>query len=136
MNLYSAFVDIIGNFRNLSTRIVYVKKRRPSLPWLTPDILTAITAKEQLWKKFRRSPNNATLEVECKVQRNRVNALIRSAKRNYYSKKISDARSDSKKTWSVVNELRGHKQKNVTETLKKHFGTNLTPTVHAFNSFF
>lgn len=99
-------------------------------------LFDAITHKDKLWKKFRRSPNNVSLEIDCKLQRNRVNALIRSAKRTYFARKISDARSDPRKTWTVVNELRGYVKKNVTEALRKHFGTDMVTTVNAFNNFF
>uniref|UniRef100_A0A131Y4P1 Putative tick transposon n=1 Tax=Ixodes ricinus TaxID=34613 RepID=A0A131Y4P1_IXORI len=135
-NIYPMFINILNNFRNSSKKVVYVRKRKPSLPWLTPAILDAITLKEQLWKKSRRSPNNAVLKLECKIQRNRVNALLRSAKRSYFSKKIRDAGSDSRKTWCVINELRGHVRKNMTETLRDHFGTDMTSTAQAFNNFF
>lgn len=117
-------------------KVVHVKKRRPTLPWATSEILEAIVLKEQLWRKSRRSPNNAALKLDCKIHRKRVNTLIRSAKRSYFTKKISDAGSDVKKTWSMINEFRGCLKTNVADSLIKHFGTDLTLTVKKFNPFF
>lgn len=135
-NLYRKFIDVVVHFRNNARKTVYVKKRNPKLPWLNSNILNAIDLKEKFWKKSRRYPNNAALKLESKIHRNFVTALIRSAKRTYFAIKISDARFDSRKTWAVINEVRGHLKNNIYETLRKHFGADMLATVNAFNRFF
>lgn len=136
ISLYPKFIEIIKRFQMMSKTVVRIKKRKPKLPWLTSEILDAIDHKEKLWKRSRRSPTNAALKLECKIYRNRVNALLRSAKRIYFANKISNARSNPRLTWSVVNELRGSTKKNVSLTLRKHFGFDMNLTVNALNSFF
>lgn len=121
--IYSKFIHIWQNITGLSKRVVTVKKRHAEHLWLSNDIIAAIKYKELLWMRCRRSPDNVDLQIKFKSERNRVTALIRSAKRNYVKQKLVDARSDSRVTWSVVNELRGeHKAKHsVDETIAKYF---------------
>ena len=39
--------------------------------------------------------------------------IIKLAKRNYYSKRFQNVQGDLKKTWSLINELRGKKKQNI-----------------------
>ena len=102
---------------------MYIKKRNPDLLWLNSNILTAISDKNALWARCRRSPNNVQLKLDFKSTRNKVNAMIRSAKRNYYQKKFAEFRSDARKTWSLINEFRGTStHHSIDDALKQKIG--------------
>lgn len=68
--------------------------------------------------------------------RNRVNALIRSAKRRHYQNKFSNSQSPAC-TSALVNDLRGVCQtKNISDSLTRDFGRVTFSTVKNFNEFF
>ena len=43
--------------------------------------------------------------MKYKKYRNKLNHIIRLAKKNYYNKKLSDSKSNLKQTWQTMNEL-------------------------------
>lgn len=88
--------------------------------------------------RCRRSPDHVNGQINFKSERNRVTALIRSARRNSVKEKLVDARSDSRVTWSVVNELRGeHDAKySVDEKIAKYFPGSKHSTANSFNVHF
>lgn len=136
-DIYQKFVLVFSQFYQASQKVVYIKKRNPDLLWLNANILAAIRDKNALWARCRRSPSNVQLKSDFKSCRNKVNAMIRSAKRNYYRKKFTEFRSDARKTWSLINEFRGHNgHHSIDDTLKLNFGSNLRPVVENFNAFF
>lgn len=47
------------------------------------------------------------LRLEFKIVKNKVNAVITSAKHAYYKKQFFETRFNVRKTWSLENELRG-----------------------------
>lgn len=136
-DVYNDFVHLFTSFKKSSTRTIVVTKRRSNQPWLNSDILDAITYKELLWTRSKRQPNNDLLKVLFKSARNKVNALIRSAKRVHYNKKFSESRLNMAKTWSLVNELRGKDVGlSVDDKILRSFGPNISNTVNEFNNFF
>lgn len=134
--LYPKVVSLINSLKESSTVTVRVKKRRSEQVWLNDHILEAIRNKELLWKRSRRAPGNEVLKAEFKSSRNRVNALIRSAKRHHYTQKLYNARFNSGETWSIINELRGVARKSISDLLEKSFGFNLATTANSFVQHF
>lgn len=136
-DLYAAFAQLLTSFRNKSERIITVKKRKPEQAWLNNNILEAIKYKDFLWSRVRHSPGNALFKIEFKIARNKVNALIRSAKRAHYKKQFAESRFNMKKTWSLTNELRGAVSKRCgQESLTEAFPSNAKKIAEAFNNFF
>lgn len=135
-DVYPKFVLVFKQFYERCRREIFVKKRNPDLVWLNANILDAIREKNALWARCRRSPNDAHLRILFKSCRNKVNAMIRSAKRISYHRKFSQSHSDARKTWSLINELRGHQRHSIDDTLERHFGDNLQSIVEDFNVFF
>ena len=43
--------------------------------------------------------------MKYKKYRNKLNHIIRLAKKNCYNKKLSDSKSNLKQTWQTMNEL-------------------------------
>lgn len=92
-NLYSAFVEVLKSFYVVSKKEVIFKKRSDK-PWFNTDIMKAIKTKEALGSRSRRTPKNEELRAEYRSARNRVNAIIRSAKRHYFQKQFFECRSN------------------------------------------
>lgn len=134
---YGNFVHVLGEFYDKSISHKQVRKRRPDCLWLSTEILSLIEEKDSLWARCRRNPLDETARAEFRICRNKVTALIRTAKRRYYNKKFAEARANPKKTWSLINGLRGHSSsQSVDETVRKNFGEDLHSTVENFNDFF
>lgn len=136
-NAYNKFVSIFSSFMNQSRRKRYVRRRRSDQGWLTVDILEAIKFREVLWQRCRRSPGNSLLRSEYVCERNRVSALIRSAKRRYVQNKFFESRFHMAKTWSLVNEFRGVSNKySIDALIESNFGSDASSVVTAFNDYF
>lgn len=134
-DIYLNFVQLFKQFTEASKKIIVVKQRKDNIRWLNKDILSAIKLKEIAWKRCRRSPHNSSFKAEFRTIRNRVNALIRSAKRLYFQKQFSESRRNSVKTWSLINELRGVTSPQF-QNFDSAFGPNSLATANTFNDFF
>ena len=73
-------------------------------PWMTRGLLNLIRKKNKLYKKYIRNRNSA-LESQYKSYKNKLNHLIRLAKRNYYDDKFEKTKNDLKKTWKLIHEV-------------------------------
>lgn len=125
-DVYTRFSEQFRLFRWQARKIITVRRRRNDHDWLTDDILSSIKLKDALWARCRRSPKNAQLKEEFRIMRNRVNALIRSAKRIYFRKAFFKARSNISQTWCLVNQLRGKGVKrSIDDTLEAVLATIL-----------
>ena len=64
--------------------------RRSDNLWITKGLRKSSKTKEVLYKKFLKNPTSKN-EHDYKLYRNKLNHLIRIAKKNYYCKKFSQA---------------------------------------------
>ena len=71
-----------------------------SSPWITPGRLRSINKRNRLCKKFIRSPS-----LSNETYKNKLNHLIRIAKRKYYDTKFESAKNDLRTTWKLLNEV-------------------------------
>lgn len=118
------FLDNFHNCYRYSKRSVRVKKRKTNLPWINNNIMAEIKIKEVLWRRCRRHPEDMVIKRDFRLQRNKVTALIRLSKNRYFQGLFRDARNVVKKTWRVINELRGQKVVgNLDDVLRSHFRT-------------
>jgi len=89
-------------------------KRTPmNNPWITPSIANAIDKKHELRKQWTDTINNSNVsgdealhEIFTKYRR-LLKHVINTAKNSYTCEKILENKEDSKKTWRIINELRG-----------------------------
>ena len=112
------------------------KRTAKNNPWITSGLIASINRKHELYDLWRKaskkkclsksSPNHAdcltlcynctnkvTRHEEFKAHRKLLNHLINSAKRKYHGVKITECAGDSKKTWQIINELRGKKRREI-----------------------
>ena len=71
-------------------------------PWITRAILKSIKQKNRLFKIHRCNPNNYN-ETTYKKYRNKLNSVIRQAKREYHFEKFQEVKHDLKLTWQFIN---------------------------------
>ena len=101
------------NFRIESE--TFNRSRRNMLvnPWITPGIIASVKKKEFHYKQWKKSINTLNLLGDFELYtiytnfRRELKNIIRSAKKSYYCKKFSKVSGNMKKTWALINELRG-----------------------------
>ena len=110
----------------------YSKRTAKNNPWITSGLTVSIDRKHFLydaWKKAekekclhpseKRQPNcdcaNCKNEIAChtefRAHRKLTTHLINCAKRKYLGGKINECIGDSRKTWQVINDVRGKKKR-------------------------
>ena len=78
--------------------------KRDNNLWISRGLMKSSKTKEKLCKKFIKNPTKNN-EQNYKKYRNKLNHLIRIAKKNYYCEKFSQAQNDIKSTWNTINQL-------------------------------
>lgn len=132
LGVYDCFCAQVETFENMSKKLV-IKKRRKNHNWIDTTVMRAISERDLLWKRSKRSPQNQTLRAEYRMARNKVVALIRAAKRQYFFKQFNKSAKSPARTWALIKDLRGKKDCSsvtnslsmsvpaVAETFKSHF---------------
>lgn len=119
--LYEKFncVDCMCELYNCITREEYDKMCpviekskviKDHAPWFNSDIIRAKRTKkkyEKLWRKLRTDASRN----DYKKARNEERKVIIKRKRQYYSSKVEEAKSDIRKLYSVLNGLTGSRTK-------------------------
>ena len=88
-------------------------------PWVTDSIIESIKIKRNLYQKWKKSKSSnkrngdAKLQNDFIVHRRKLKNIIRSTKSKYYYNKINAHKNDMKKTWAVINELRGKQKSSI-----------------------
>ena len=87
--------------------------KRLNNSWISKGLKKSSKTKERLYKKFLKCPTKSN-EEKYKTYRNKLNHLVRIAKKKYYNNKFFEAKNDIKSTWQTINELIGKKRSNKT----------------------
>ena len=117
---------LLGKHAPVQIRTITV---RPKVPWFSGDIKMAKHKRQQLERKWRQSRLTIYRDL-FKEQRSHVNQLISSAKSTYYAAKITEAASDHKQLYNVVNALLIKPQASLPD------GGSLEQLANRFSAFF
>ncbi len=116
---FLAFYDQkIDEFFKLAEPILS-KRNRKANPWITDGLITSINRKEELyddWDDSRTDDDpegDLQLKQKYKDYRRSLKHLINAAKAKYYGLKINQNIGNLKKTWALVNELRGKRKSGI-----------------------
>ena len=104
---YNNFIDEYSRIYNACFPLKAIKGKLPnnrSSPWSSPGLLKSINKKNRLYKKFIKSPSFSDERI-YKTYKNKLNHLIRLAKRKYYDTKFESAKHDLRTTWKLLNEV-------------------------------
>jgi hypothetical protein len=130
-------------------------------PWISSGIIAAVDAKHKLydtWKKLSKKKciNKHTNDLDrkhcqcyyCKniseaydkykTYRKNLKNVIETAKSSYYGKQILEHQGDSKKTWQVINSLRGKQKRQIKPSfvINNERITNRRVIANEFNKYF
>ena len=124
----ATFVKFVEQFKNYCDECFKVekdnfKKSRRNFyvnPWITPGIRACISKKlhhYKLWKKKKHMKcDQEIIDIHYeryKCYRRYLKKIIKVAKKIYYSKRFENVQGDLKKTWTLINELRGKVKQNI-----------------------
>ena len=139
-DMYSSTIDKV--FKLDKPKIS--KRNNKVNPWITESIIASIHTKSMLFKawvksKSRKSPEgDAHLYKKFSDYRRSLKRVIKFAKANHYGKKIKEHQGDMKKTWSVINEIRGKTKTQIKPLfiIDNRKITNRRTIANKFNSYF
>ena len=87
-------------------------------PWITAGITKSILVNDQLYENWIGSfksidGGDEELKKKHKKHQKVLRWVIKKAKSDYYYSKFEKSKGDKKKTWKIINELRGKEKQNV-----------------------
>ena len=100
------------------------KRTLLSNPWITPGIIASVKKKHYYYKQWKRT-NSKNNKSGCneryeiyKIFRKKLKGIIKFAKKKYFHKKFASVQGNMKKTWQLINELRGKTKNNIKSCFK------------------
>ncbi len=146
---FKRFVKVINDmidshFRVDSATGLQSKRNRLMNPWITSAIIKSVCTKCYLYKQWKSTCNKThplgdeLLYLKYKDYRAVLNKAIKTAKRTYYSKKFQLAKGSIKKTWDLINELRGKSKREIGASfiIDGRIVTERRKIANGFNLFF
>jgi exonuclease III len=85
-----------------------LKTRRVN-QWTTKGIMISLKHSSRLYKKYKKS-KKPDMKSQYKNYKKLLDKVIKRAKDSHYDKMITDAGSDSRRLWSIINEVIDRKQ--------------------------
>ena len=110
--LYDGFIDIVTRLYNRYCPVTIHKIKKIDLekPYITNEIKNEIIEKRRLQKLCYTRP--ITYRDLFKMQRNKVNQLVKCAREAYYKTKLQQCGSSTKDSWRTLNSLLGQARGN------------------------
>lgn len=117
-DMFSVFVNSIKHkvdevFKIDEGSVTKSKRNMAAKPWVTPGIAASIDKKEFYYKKWKKTVNknnksgNADLYEIYSNFRRKLKGVLNNSKKQFYCRKFDRVHGDMKKTWGLINELRG-----------------------------
>ena len=144
---FSNFVDEINKTIDhtfLSEKSPKSKRNCFINPWITSGIIASVKEKHLLYKKWKRSTTthnkfgNHDYYIRYKNYRYILKRAIKMAKKKYYTGKFENVSGDLKKTWKLINELRGKVKQKIKPSfiINGQLIKNRRVIVNEFNTYF
>ena len=139
-NAYDVFYYKLSTLYDECFPFVQQKNRkRKRHPWITNGILTSIKTKNKLLRISLKQPSYVN-KLNYRSYRNKLNHVIRIAKKKHFSLKFKELSHDPKGTWSVINNLlnKGKNKSNISDCFTDGDNNVHDPNViaNAFNEYF
>ena len=120
---FKDFIDVFHakideNFLVDESNFKQSKRNRLSNPWITNGIIASVQRKSYFYEQWKKSCSkenkrgNESLYSRYKKYRLELRKVIKCAKKDYYCKKFDKVKGNIKKTWELINELRGKSKSN------------------------
>ena len=118
----SIFLENID--KHAPSKVVRIKVRTE--PWIDAEILNNIKVRDKRLRHFRIT-NDEQHFKEYKIERNKVQRLVKSAKRDYFSNQVTEHKNNPKKLWQSLKKLGcSNKLKSNTQNLNLDINGTIT----------
>ena len=97
-------------------------------PWISSDLLSKMRQRNFLKKKAEQKGDPVSWTA-FKKARNSVNAAIKVAKRDYFTKNLEKSKGNIRKTWQLINELGSRNQKSTDIQELKVQGSSISVSI-------
>ena len=93
-------------------------------PWITPGIIVSVNKKHFHYKQWKKTVTKkeklGDFELYSIYKKNRkeLKSIIKLAKKKYYCRRFSNVQGNMKKTWALINELRGKSKQSIKSCFK------------------
>lgn len=141
-NVESALQSFINTLLSVIDEIApynQIRVKHDSAPWMCGEILAGIRRRDALFKRFKRDKSNGVLYAAYCKQRNTVQRDIKSAKSEYFRRRLNECEGDSGKLWRRLSSLGYGETKNKSSIILEKDGDKCfdSPSVATiFNDFF
>ena len=124
---FSAFYEKFNDLIDKACKLEKPKTSKRTVqnnPWITPGLIAASTNKHKLHDDWKDTCSKQHPEGDVKLHKKFVDYrrvlkhTIINAKNKYYCRKISEKSGDKKKTWEIINELRGKSRREIKPQFK------------------
>lgn len=96
-------------------------KKKEENPWMTEEIVRKMKERDAIFKKWKKFLYSDYYREKYNKIRNEINKSIKKAKNKYYRNKLEKGQGDGRKTWNVIYEMIGGKNKmDVDYTIEKN----------------
>ena len=139
-NLFERTVD-----KNCKLTKPKITKRTPmNNPWISESLIQSIEHKHELKKAWTKTVTKKNPTGDPKLHekftkyRNTLSSLIKNTKKSFMHNKFSECKEDRKKTWGLINELRGKTKVKLQASFKidNNKITNRRAIASEFNKYF
>lgn len=105
---FSNFINVLtGALAKSSQNVSPYSRHTPVCPWMNRATLEAIKTKDYWYHKWRHNRKNQYYFIQFKAMRNKLVAMLRTRKKEYYASRIQQANGNTKKIWDIVKEVAG-----------------------------
>ena len=124
-NIYSTAYET-----NLPLKQKVIKRNidKGKSPWMTQCIAKSVMTKNKLCKTYLKNPSKRNGK-KYKRYKNKLNHVIKIAKKTYYEEQLIEHKHDTRMTWRTLNEVMNKKKTNK-GLLKESVGNNPTDISH------
>ena len=144
---FSEFTDIFKNALDETCKLEkpkVTKRTRHNNPWITDSIISAVEKKHELKSNWVKSIKNKLPEGDPILRktftdyRKVLNQIINSAKNSFNCNKVLENKHDRRKTWQIINELRGKTKSSIKPSfiIDNKKITNRRVISNKFNEYF
>ena len=113
-----AYIQFLGVFLDIYEANFPIKQRKNSKkinkdksPWVTNCILKSVRTKNRLYKTYLMNPTDKNEQV-YKIYKNKLNHVIKIAKKKYYESLLIKHKQNSRMVWKTLNEILNKPNKN------------------------
>ena len=113
---FESFITLFQEKIDISCKLLTprtTKRNNVTNPWITPGLINSIEKKSRLFFEWCKTktlacPDGDLVKLASYKEYNKfLKIIIKAAKSNTYAEKFEKCKGNSKKTWELINELRG-----------------------------